>query len=349
MTKIRNIILDTDLGNDVDDILAIIMLAQRRDINLVGITTVYGDTSLQTKMVRYILDRLGRTDVPVIKGETTPMKNLFGGILRGHHVASGFPLALHEIQERNVSNAVDFIINQAHLYNGELELVPIGPLTNLGMAFQKDPSIKAKIKKITTMSGVFTNEMAVDSVLDLDGEYNIVCDIEASQIVIDSGVPIRMVPLDVTRQVLLTEKELKIMQELPHGLGSVVEKEIKTWWSVQLQWNPAIGFANHLHDPLAILALFDTTCLEYKRGEISSLIRISPLVCASNPVIKRKIVDLPQPDGPTKTQNSPSLTSKSTPLITWTSPYDLVIFFNFKFDIYNHLVFIIYCTQTYIA
>jgi inosine-uridine nucleoside N-ribohydrolase len=68
----RTFILDTDIGNDVDDIFALIILAKARGLRLLGVTTVYGDTDFEARMTRYVLDKLGRIDVPVFPGEQTP-------------------------------------------------------------------------------------------------------------------------------------------------------------------------------------------------------------------------------------------------------------------------------------
>jgi inosine-uridine nucleoside N-ribohydrolase len=116
----RTFILDTDIGNDVDDIFALIILAKARGLRLLGVTTVYGDTDFEARMTRYVLDKLGRIDVPVFPGEQTPISG--GAILRGDHIGGGFPPDLNNVRSTVPIEAVDYLIEQSKLYTGELEI-----------------------------------------------------------------------------------------------------------------------------------------------------------------------------------------------------------------------------------
>lgn len=267
----RDIILDTDIGNDVDDIFALIMLAKSNGVRLRGVTTVYGDTALQAQMCRFVLDKLGRIDVPVLPGEGVPIGG--GAILRGDHVGGGFRRRdLDNVRVAPRLSAVDFLVEQARLYDGSLELLTIGPLTNVARAIQKDPSFGARIKRITLMAGMIypdENPEWLEVISAHNGEYNIACDLDASKVVFESGIPMTLVPLDVTTTVAFSERHKEYFSRMPHGLGAILSRELEIWWNANAKVDPATDCRSNPHDPMTVVAAENPEFFVFERGTLS--------------------------------------------------------------------------------
>ncbi|MCD6342965.1 MAG: nucleoside hydrolase [Spirochaetaceae bacterium] len=267
----RTIILDTDIGNDVDDIFALIILAKAKELRLLGVTTVYGDTVLQARMTRFVLDKLGRIDIPVVPGEGTPLSG--GPILRGDHVAGGFPACDLANVRSNVSiDAADYLIEQSKLHEGQLEIFAIGPLTNISLAIQRDSGFSGRIKHLTLMGGMIypdRNPVWLEIISRHDGEYNIACDQIASNIVFDSPIPKTLIPLDVTTTVAFTPEHRDYFARMPHGLGEILAKELDIWWNVTSRIEPAKDCRSNPHDPMAAICLFDESYYSFKQGQLS--------------------------------------------------------------------------------
>jgi len=270
----RTIILDTDIGNDVDDIFALIMLAKMNDFKFLGVTTVYGDTRLQAQMTRLILDKVGRVDVPVFPGESEPVRSgTHGVILRGAHIAGGFPQDdLANILVYPHTSAVDFLIEQSKLYEGELEILAIGPMTNIARAVQKDPGFVKRIKHMTLMAGLIypeKNPVWLEIISNHNGEYNTVCDLGASEIVLEAGFDMTLVPVDVTSKVKFSRKHKEYFSRMPHGLGEILSRELEIWWNVIAFVDDEKDSQSNPHDPIAVVAAYDESFFTFERGRLS--------------------------------------------------------------------------------
>lgn len=267
MEKIH-VILDTDIGDDIDDAFALSLIAALPIIDLVGVTTVYRDTTARAKMVACYLDSVHLKDIPVRAGEKYPLKEPLKTLpneLDTKGPPSGYD-ARCENYDVATEGAVDFIILKVHEYDGELVLVPIGPLTNIARALEKDPTIKPKIKKIVMMSGWFTN---------YEPEWNIITDPEAADIVYSSGVPIDAIGLDVTLKCTFEPDLLDILFSRADPKGLLLAH----WFR---RWQTATKFAKSvMHDPLAVTTLVSNVCtfspmrvkinLSDKRGAVNVL------------------------------------------------------------------------------
>jgi purine nucleosidase len=198
----RPIILDTDIGSDVDDAFAVALILGSPELDLLGVTTASGDTQARARLAARMLWEAGRHEVPVAAGEPgAPLP------IDQARWADGFtsPQLLSE-------SAVDFLKNQFDKRPGEITLVAIGPLTNVGALLRADPSVAHKIKQIVLMGGSiaygYGNPQPV-------AEYNIKMDVSAAQTVFNSGVPILVAPLDVTAMLQLTAEDMhRIFTEL---------------------------------------------------------------------------------------------------------------------------------------
>jgi purine nucleosidase len=221
------IIIDTDIGDDIDDAFALLLAVLSPDIELVGVTTVFRDAKKRAKIASYFLKSMCAS-VPVRPGCDLPLN---GEAVHGDHDkidALGHPIMSHYFKafdEEPVSSthAVDFILDAVRRDPDNITLVSIGPMTNLARAYQKDPVTFRQLKGILFMGGHPTSQFK---------EWNIRCDIEAAKIVFDSGVRLKMVGLNVTAKSGLTASDLKrirnwddtgFRRELKHMLDAYVE------------------------------------------------------------------------------------------------------------------------------
>lgn len=186
------ILLDTDIGTDIDDAFALALVLESPELDLLGVTTVSGDTQARARLAAKMLWEAGRKDVPVAAGE--PGKSV---PVEQTRWAEGFTSP----QIRS-ENAAAFLKAEIDRRPGEVTLVPIGPLTNVAALLRADPAVARKIKGIVLMGGSIARGYEPGSKLAA-AEYNIAADPEAAQAVFSSGVPILMVPLDVTAMLQL--------------------------------------------------------------------------------------------------------------------------------------------------
>lgn len=202
------VILDCDPGHD--DAFAILLAAACKEIELLGVTTVVGNSYLEntSKNARTILD-LFDIDVPVFAGCGRP---LFRDIVVAPdiHGKSGLEGAQLPAAKRPIEkiHAVDFIAQMLEKYS-DIILVPTGPLTNIALFMIRYPHLIKRINSIVLMGG----SIAFGNVTPV-AEFNIFADPEAAKIVFNSNVPIVMAPLDVTHKVIVTEKEVNRMRQL---------------------------------------------------------------------------------------------------------------------------------------
>ncbi len=199
----RKIIIDTDPGQD-DAVAILLALASPEEIEVLGLTAVAGNVplALTHKNARIICELAGRVDVPVYAGCDAPLKR---ALVTAEHVHGKTGLDGPDLPDPVMGLAdghgVDFIIETLRAQDaGTVTLCPLGPLTNIAMAFQKAPDIVAKVQEIVLMGGAY---FEVGNITPT-AEFNIYVDPEAAEIVFKSGAPIIVVPLDVTHKALVT-------------------------------------------------------------------------------------------------------------------------------------------------
>ena len=192
------IILDCDPGHD--DAVAITLAANSDKIDLLGITVVAGNQTLEKTQInaRNVCQWLG-VDVPVYAGCGQPMvrEKMIAGDIHGETGLDGpvFPPLTKELEKEH---AVDFIVKTLMESDGDITMVTTGPMTNLAMAMRMEPAIIPKIKQIVLMGGAYTNGNVTPA-----AEFNIIADADAAYVCFTSGRPITMMGLDVTRFLLL--------------------------------------------------------------------------------------------------------------------------------------------------
>ena len=253
LAVMQKIILDTDIGDDIDDALALAVILNSPELELLGVTTVFRDAALRTRLARHLLGVWERASTHVATGISPPLLQPFNMDL-----GTQFQL-LDDVEKNGASeeHAVDFILRAARDLEarGEtLTLVPIGPLTNIGVALACEPELAGRVR-IVLMGGWWK--------ADADyAEWNIACDPEAAAIVFKSGAPIDMIGLDVTLRCKLSEDNIGQIESGGTGRGALLAKLIRLWQNNQ-------SHTPTLHDPLAVLTLFsDCVRFEEKRIEV---------------------------------------------------------------------------------
>jgi purine nucleosidase len=158
----------------------------------VGVTTAWGDTALRARMVRRMILENGRAEIPVAEGIVTKSATAF----------SQARWAEGELDAKSRVEAVEFLLNEIRKSPGELTLVAIGPLTNVGAAIERDAATFRKLKRVVLMGGSVRRgygDLGYEPDRGPMAEYNIKCDVAAAQKLFTSGVPIFMMPLDSTQ------------------------------------------------------------------------------------------------------------------------------------------------------
>ena len=201
------VIIDTDIGDDIDDALAVGLALSSPELKIVGITSAWGDTALRARMLDRLLSETGRSDIPVAVGIEKHGKG--GGVFSQARWAQRQPPREHP-------KAVDFLLEQIRQRPGEITLISLGPMTNLGAALDRDPETFKKLKRIVMMGGSVRRGYDDLGYLPTRGpepEYNIAMDVEAAKKVFTSGVPLYVMPLDSTQLKLdETKRELLFTQ-----------------------------------------------------------------------------------------------------------------------------------------
>jgi purine nucleosidase len=211
MMKTPNkILLDCDPG--IDDALAILLALASPELDLIGVTTVGGNSQVEneTQNALAVLALGGGAQVPVAQGSPRGLLKDLTTAADTHGLAGLGHAQLPEPHTNAIdTHAIDFIIDTIMAQPGEVTLIPTGPLTNIALAVRKEPRIVRAVRECIIMGGAFKHE----GNMPLAGEYNIWCDPHAARIVFHSGLPITLVPLDVTYQCLFTDAHMADLRE----------------------------------------------------------------------------------------------------------------------------------------
>lgn len=254
----KKVIIDVDTG--IDDAFALVLAVNSGKLDIKGITTVCGNVpvTVATENTLKVLELLNRQDIEVYEGESSPKtrKISFSNSIHGENGLAG---QLKELatKEKAQKSAVDFIIDEINSHPNEISLIMLAPLTNLARAFEKAPEIKSKIKEVYIMGGVVNGPGNQSPV----AEFNFYVDPESAYDVFNSGVPIKLIGLDVTRKAELFESDL--------------EKISKDSSLAQFVYNAAIHYMERvslgkpvkrclLHDPLAVAVAIDEDIVTMK-------------------------------------------------------------------------------------
>lgn len=236
----RDIILDTDIG--VDDAFALAYAARTQ--RLLGITTVFGNVTVDqaVKNARLFCQKMA-VDAPIYRGCSRPLALAPTAPAAQVHGADGLGGVFANPFSGEAENAVEFIIRSVNARPGEITLLAIGPLTNIASALNQAPEIVSKVKELVIMGGAFGTDGHAGNVTPFS-EFNIWKDPHAADQVLSSALPIVLVPLDVTHQVLVDGEAIRALQQ------PVLEAISRSYLDYSLQKERFDGMA--LHDTLTI-------------------------------------------------------------------------------------------------
>ncbi len=258
----NKIIIDTDPGHD--DAMALLMLFAVPQIEIMAITTVAGNTTIEnaTRNAKYILNLAKKEDVSLFDGSAKPIERDL--ILAKVHGVSGLDGSGAELLpiEKIVEQAADKIIEIIKQNPNEITLLTLGPLTNIAKAFLKDPSLPKMVKKIVMMGGA----IAVPGNKNRVAEFNFFVDPEAAKIVFDSDVEKVLVPLDACNDIILPEQSIKEIREKAGDIGKVLSNMLVPYVENIKKYDNMAGAL--MYDPLAAYYLIDPSAFQIEEMDI---------------------------------------------------------------------------------
>lgn len=248
MSPKQKLIIDTDPGQD--DAVAILLALASPELDLLGITTVAGNVplALTQENARKICDLAGRTDMPVFAGADAPLAR---PLVTAEHVHGRtgldgpvLPPPVTPLQDRH---AVDFLIETIRTEDANsVTIAPVGPLTNIAMALRQAPDIAARIQQIVLMGGGYFEGGNITPA----AEFNIYVDPEAAAEVFGAGIPIVMMPLDVTHKVLTTSARTRKIRDIGSRTAVAVADMLEFFERFDEEKYGSDG--GPLHDPCTI-------------------------------------------------------------------------------------------------
>lgn len=241
----KKIIIDTDIGDDIDDAFAIALAMASPELEILGVTTVYKNVAQRAHIVKNLLVSGGFGNVPVYAGVNQPLKEPIAQFPCEAMGENGLITLRHYSNEMNIypyneGSAIDFILDTADRYPGEVTLVAIGPLTNVATAYNKRKESFMKLKEVVLMNGFFVTQYA---------EWNVMCDPEACRITYGCGLPVKAVGANCTHLTEVFENDLKKIRALKGETGKLLNDMLTIW----LKDN---GRNCVMHDGLALSVLY---------------------------------------------------------------------------------------------
>lgn len=258
----QKILMDSDPGHD--DAIALLLASFSEKVELIGVTTCSGNQTIEktSQNALNLLNYFSRYDVPIAKGSPTPMirETRTCAEIHGESGLDGFTFPKYEDRYEDKS-ACDFLIEKI-LANKEVIVITTGPMTNLGLAIKKNRSILNNIKEIIFMGGS-TGEGNITK----EAEFNILVDPEAADICMTSGVPLRMLGLNVTRKILVTNEIMNKASQIKTKGGELFVKLMEVFNKNQHDF---FGLeAGPLHDPATLVALLNPDAFKWKKMNVS--------------------------------------------------------------------------------
>lgn len=253
----KKLIIDTDIGDEIDDAMAL-YFAMSEGFEIIGITTVFKNTDERARIAKRLLKLYGHgyENIPVFAGHGTPIAeeeceyphtcHFHAELESGEYAPDG---------DRDA--AVDFLIDSCKKYGEELVIVAIGPFTNIARAIERDAAAMNMAGKVVIMGGAYYRQYA---------DWNVMCDVEAADIMFDSLENLECVGADVTHQTVLCREEHEVMLNCKKDAAALEIAELIRLWSVV---NP--DRYPTLHDPLAVYYAVHPEICEVEKQRIKVL------------------------------------------------------------------------------
>jgi inosine-uridine nucleoside N-ribohydrolase len=246
---VEDVIIDTDIGDDIDDAFALAFALNSSELNVKAVTTVFGNVEIRTKLALKLLKTFGREDIPVATGVGKPFFERT--YRRERYLGDEVPRqAVVLVEDEPLpkpypNHAVDLIISTVMASRNEVTIMPVGALTNIATCIIKEPKLVERAK-LVMMGGAVSNWFRPTI---SRAEHNIRCDPEAARIVFESGIPITMVGLDVTMKCALSEEQVDSIRKRGLATTNLLSNMAVAWGGRRVT----------LHDPLAVAVSFDPT------------------------------------------------------------------------------------------
>lgn len=238
----QKVIFDTDIGDDIDDAFALALAVSSPKLEVIGVTTAWGNTDLRARLAERLLQAMGHGEIPVAAGPKT-------------QAASTFTQARWaEVEpERNWPDATTFTLDAIRRNPGEITLIAVSPLSNVGALIDRDAATFRKLKRVVLMGGSIHRRYGDLGYLPDRGpepEYNIMMDPASSRKLFASGVPIEMMPLDST--------QLKLDETMRDTLFRQATPTTDALLSLYMEWSASTGNATPtLFDAMAVAEAVD--------------------------------------------------------------------------------------------
>jgi len=261
----RPVLLDTDIGSDVDDVLALGLLLASPELAPVAVTTVAREAPRRARLAAGLLELAGRGEVDVCAGASDAVLRLVRSAWGRNEEAMQ---ARGPLAEASVEAAAERIVRAAREVPG-LEIVAIGPLTNLAHALARDPELPRRVAGLTLMGGHIREVRIGDHVCRPGIDYNLCSDPEAAVAVLGAGFPTTLVSADVTLQVWMRESDRERLAAAG-PMAQALADHVRLWTPTQREIFTGLGGtlapdnAAFLHDPLTVWSLVDPSPLRFE-------------------------------------------------------------------------------------
>ncbi len=255
----KRILFDTDPG--IDDSLAILLALASPELKVEGISVVHGNCSVDQALTNAlsVLELVKANYIPVARGFELPLvqPSLLAPETHGNTGIGYAQLPAPKTKAVN-QHSVDFLIEKIMSAPGEITLVCIGPLTNVAVAIRKEPRIIKAVKDVIIMGGAIRHEGNTTPL----AEFNVYVDPHASHMVYHSGMPITLVPLDVTYECILTPDDVKRLQKINSPIPKFVAESTRFYMEFHNEYQKIAGCV--INDPLALALTFAPELCDYE-------------------------------------------------------------------------------------
>ena len=237
------VIIDTDIGDDIDDAFALALVLKSPELKVLGVTTTFGDTEMRARLVDRYLKAVGRSEIPVFAGPATKTDN----------VMTQAAYAKRD-SKTQFGDGSEFILRAAREHPGQITLIGIGPLFTVEAAIKRDPAAFKKLKRVVIMGGSVYRGYGLDGQgkpKPAEPEWNILNDPAGLKALLESGVPLAMMPLDSTQVPLETQGREAIFAH-----GSALTDQLTLLYHQWIAGSPNRSATPTLFDPVAVTYTF---------------------------------------------------------------------------------------------
>ncbi len=254
--------LDTDIGDDTDDIFALALLCASPELKLTGVSTVFGETGERARLVQTVLKLNAASDIPAVAGCGHPLASIRipelwpnGPMVRDAIAQLPCAHPATRLPAPATQHAVDLLADQLRHHPGEITPIAIGPLTNLATLLLREPALQAAIPRLVVMAGEFKQTA---------WEWNVRCDPLAAACVVGSNLPIDFIPWDIGMTCTVSQAQLDRLFASRTPTGRLLARAVRLWRKAK-----GAPLMPHLFDPMAVAVLLHPEWFEWRRGRVT--------------------------------------------------------------------------------